>query len=62
MDVLTIIIMIVLFILAMLFVFSTALLTPYIGKKKFNIRNIIGFNCRFSLRSVFAHANSGGYT
>lgn len=33
MDVLTIIIMIVLFILAMLFVFSTALLTPYIGKK-----------------------------
>ena len=33
MDALTIIIMIVLFILAMLFVFSTALLTPYIGKK-----------------------------
>lgn len=33
MDALTIIIMVVLFILAMLFVFSTALLTPYIGKK-----------------------------
>ncbi|MBE6485776.1 MAG: hypothetical protein E7Z85_02905 [Methanosphaera stadtmanae] len=33
MDALTIIIMMVLFILAMLFVFSTALLTPYIGKK-----------------------------
>ena len=33
MDALTIIIMLVLFILAMLFVFSTALLTPYIGKK-----------------------------
>lgn len=33
MDALTIIIMIVLFVLAMLFVFSTALLTPYIGKK-----------------------------
>lgn len=33
MDALTIVIMIVLFILAMLFVFSTALLTPYIGKK-----------------------------
>jgi hypothetical protein len=33
MDALTIVIMIVLFIIAMLFVFSTALLTPYIGKK-----------------------------
>ncbi len=33
MDALTIIIMLVLFVLAMLFVFSTALLTPYIGKK-----------------------------
>ena len=33
MDALTIVIMLVLFILAMLFVFSTALLTPYIGKK-----------------------------
>lgn len=33
MDALTIIIMTVLFVLAMLFVFSTALLTPYIGKK-----------------------------
>ncbi|WP_323735566.1 hypothetical protein PXD04_06610 [Methanosphaera sp. ISO3-F5] len=33
MDALTIIIMVVLFVLAMLFVFSTALLTPYIGKK-----------------------------
>ncbi|RAP53471.1 MAG: hypothetical protein BZ138_00855 [Methanosphaera sp. rholeuAM270] len=33
MDALTIIIMMVLFVLAMLFVFSTALLTPYIGKK-----------------------------
>ncbi len=33
MDALTIIIMIVLFVLAMLFVFSTSLLTPYIGKK-----------------------------
>jgi len=33
MDALTIIIMLILFVLAMLFVFSTALLTPYIGKK-----------------------------
>lgn len=33
MDALTIIIMIILFVLSMLFVFSTALLTPYIGKK-----------------------------
>ncbi|RAP50344.1 MAG: hypothetical protein BZ136_01615 [Methanosphaera sp. rholeuAM74] len=33
MDVLTIIIVLILFILAMIFVFSTALLTPYIGKK-----------------------------
>ena len=35
MDVLTIIIMLILFILAMIFIFSTALLTPYIGKKNF---------------------------
>ena len=33
MDAITVIIMIVLFVLAMVFVFSTALLTPYIGKK-----------------------------
>ncbi len=33
MDALTIVIMIILFILALVFVFSTALLTPYIGKK-----------------------------
>lgn len=33
MDALTIIIMLILFIIAMIFVFSTALLTPYIGKK-----------------------------
>ena len=33
MDALTIIIMLILFVLAMLFVFSTALLSPYIGKK-----------------------------
>lgn len=33
MDSLTIVIMLILFILAMIFVFSTALLTPYIGKK-----------------------------
>lgn len=33
MDALTIIIMLILFILAMIFVFSTALLTPYLGKK-----------------------------
>lgn len=33
MDALTIIIMLILFIIAMIFVFSTALLTPYLGKK-----------------------------
>ncbi|RAP54285.1 MAG: hypothetical protein BZ137_02995 [Methanosphaera sp. rholeuAM130] len=33
MDVITVIIMFVLFLLAMIFVFSSALLTPYIGKK-----------------------------
>ncbi len=33
MDTLTIVIMLILFIIAMIFVFSTALLTPYIGKK-----------------------------
>lgn len=33
MDSITIVIMLILFILAMIFVFSTALLTPYIGKK-----------------------------
>lgn len=33
MDVITVIIMLVLFLLAMIFVFSSALLTPYIGKK-----------------------------
>lgn len=33
MDAITVIIMFILFLLAMLFVFSTALLTPYIGKK-----------------------------
>ena len=33
MDALTIVIMLILFVIAMIFVFSTALLTPYIGKK-----------------------------
>lgn len=33
MDAITVLIMVVLFVLAMVFVFSTALLTPYIGKK-----------------------------
>lgn len=33
MDALTIIIMLILFVLAMVFIFSTALLTPYLGKK-----------------------------
>ncbi|OED30141.1 hypothetical protein [Methanosphaera sp. WGK6] len=33
MDALTIVIMLILFIIAMIFVFSTALLTPYIGKR-----------------------------
>ncbi len=35
MDTLTILIMLVLFVIAMIFVFSTALLTPYIGRRNF---------------------------
>ncbi|MBE6494554.1 MAG: hypothetical protein E7Z84_08140 [Methanosphaera stadtmanae] len=42
MDALTIVIMIILFILALIFVFSTALLTPYIGKKNLLSVMILG--------------------
>ena len=42
MDVITIIIMFVLFLLAMIFVFSSALLTPYIGKKNLITVVILG--------------------
>ncbi|MCD7781496.1 MAG: hypothetical protein LUG89_02200 [Methanosphaera sp.] len=40
MDALTIIIMLILFVFAMVFVFSTALLTPYMGKK--NLLSVVG--------------------
>jgi hypothetical protein len=42
MDVITVIIMFVLFLLAMIFVFSSALLTPYIGKKNLITVVILG--------------------
>lgn len=42
MDVITVIIMLVLFLLAMIFVFSSALLTPYIGKKNLVTVVILG--------------------
>lgn len=42
MDALTIVIMIILFILALIFVFSTALLTPYIGKKNLLAVMVLG--------------------
>lgn len=43
MDAITVIIMIILFVLAMVFVFSTALLTPYIGKKNLISVILLGF-------------------
>lgn len=49
MDALTIVIMLVLYILAMLFIFSTALLTPYIGKK--NLISVIALGLIVGLAS-----------
>ena len=43
MDALTIIIMLILFVIAMIFVFSTALLTPYLGKKNLISVILLGF-------------------
>lgn len=43
MDALTIIIMLILFVIAMIFVFSTALLTPYFGKKNLISVILLGF-------------------
>lgn len=43
MDAITVIIMFILFVLAMVFVFSTALLTPYIGKKNLISVVLLGF-------------------